>query len=64
MFKLENLPKDVKERIFDMYFVSGEDFMGFVNLKDEYEFDFEGHIASFESRNDLIQMVREAIKVS
>ena len=59
MFKLEKLPKDVKEKIEDIEFLSGEEFMGFVNLKDGWVFDWdESHIASFDSRNDLIDIVR------
>ena len=62
MAAIENLPKDVKERINDVYFVSGEDFMGFVDLKDEYILD-EMHTFSFKNRKDLIEIVREAEKV-
>lgn len=61
MFKLENLPKDVKEKINDMYFVTGEDFIGFVNLKDGWVFDWDvSHVAGFESRKDLIDIVRNS----
>ena len=64
MFKLERLPKDVREKINEIYFVSGEpDIIGFVDLKDEYEFDFEGHTTGFVSRLDLIEMVRDARRV-
>lgn len=61
MFKLENLPKDVREKIQDIEFTPEEDeVMGFVNLKDEWVFDWDGsHIEGFESRKDLIEIVRD-----
>lgn len=64
MFKLEKLPKDVREKIHDIDFTPDEDnVMGFVNLKDEYEFEHDGsHVEGFESRNDLIDLVRNYAK--
>lgn len=59
MFKLEKLPKDVREKIHDIDFTPNDNVMGFVNLKDGYEFEYDGsHVEGFESRNDLIELVR------
>ena len=62
MFKLENLPKDVREKIVDIDFTPDEeDVMGFVNLKDGWVFEWDGsHTEGFESRNDLIDIVRNS----
>ena len=63
-FNIEKLPKEIKEKINDVWFVSGEpEIIGFVDLKDEYEFDFEGHTTGFTSRQDLIDIVSEAKRV-
>lgn len=64
MFKLEKLPKDVREKIHDIDFTPDEpDVMGFVNLKDDYEFEWDNsHVETFESRNDLINLVRNYTK--
>ena len=59
MFKLENLPKDVQEKIYSIDFVDDEeDLIGFVNLKDNWAFEWGGHLEGFSSRKDLIEMVR------
>lgn len=57
MFKLENLPKDVREKIAVLEF--GDDVIGLVYLKlGEYEFDDGSRCEGFTSRNDLIDMIR------
>lgn len=60
MFRLKNLPKDVREKIALIEF--GDDFIddviGLVYLKNEYEFDDGSHCEGFTSRKDLIDMIR------
>lgn len=59
MFKLENLPKDVKEKIDYLDFVEEEDTLGFVYLKDGWCFEWDkSHCEGFNSRKDLIDIVR------
>ena len=63
MFKLENLPKDVKEKIYNITFTPDESFMGFVNLVDDWCFEWDGsHTENFTDRNDLIDIVRNWTK--
>lgn len=60
MFKLEKLPKDVREKIFSIEFVNDEeDLMGFVNLNDNWAFEWDGsHVERFKNKTDLIDIVR------
>lgn len=60
-FKLENLPKDVREKINYIDFTpEEEEIMGFVALKDGWCFDWDGsHIEGFSDRNDLISIIRD-----
>ena len=64
-FKLENLPKKVKERICSIEFADDliDNCIGLVNLKDNYEFDDGSHIEGFTNRKDLIEIVLSSYKV-
>lgn len=60
-FNLKSLPEDVKEKIHSLDFNVDEDdnVMGFVNLKDEYVFEWDNsHIEGFTDKEDLIDIVR------
>ena len=60
-FKLENLPKDVKEKISNIEFNQGKIFimMGWVRLKDDYVFEYDNtRNESFYNKKDLIGLVR------
>lgn len=69
MFKLENLPKDVREKICDIDFFEAWEReetgnMGIVYLEDGWMFDWdESHTSAFENRKDLIDIVRNYTKV-
>lgn len=60
MFKLQNLPKDVREKIHSIDFTPEEEhIIGFVNLKKGWVFDWDdSHVEGFSSRQDLIEIVR------
>ena len=62
-FKIENLPKDVKDKISFIQF--GDDFIddviGLVYLKQGLEFDDGSGCEGFTSRNDLIDMIRNDV---
>lgn len=62
-FKLENLPKDVREKIDSIYFGGENEFdeetLGECNLKDGWVIDGMYHIFTFSSRQDLIDTIRD-----
>lgn len=58
--KISELPEKYRDMIFELSFVNDEDFMGFVNLKDEYFFEDGSHVNAFESKEDLIDLLKEA----
>lgn len=66
MFKLENLPKDIRQKVnyiefYDTWERENTGNMGVVFLKDEFEFDWDNsHTTAFDSRNDLIDIVRNS----
>ena len=64
MFKLENLPKDVREKIHDIVATPNEEeIIGIVNLKDGFVFKWDdSHVTGFTSRQDLIDIVRTDTK--
>jgi predicted heme/steroid binding protein len=64
-FTLDQLPNDVKERLHSIDFESDliDDYIGMVNLKDEYEFGDGSHMEGFSSKKDLIKLVRSSHKV-
>lgn len=63
-FKLENLPKDVYDRVksiafYDDWEVEDTGNMGLVYLEEGYVFDFDmSSTAAFVNRKDLIDLVR------
>ena len=65
-FKLENLPKDVREKIYKIDFVepgemADENTIGECWLKDGWLFDGETHYASFNTRKELIEDIRSNV---
>ncbi len=67
-FKLENLPKDVREKIDTIVFASEGEFvddetLGECNLKDGYVIDGMYHWFTFNSRQELIDDIRENVEV-
>jgi len=59
MFKLKDLPKDVREKIDKIVFVKGENYLGEVYLDDGWVFEWtETHISNFDTKEELIDIVR------
>lgn len=66
-FKLENLPKDVREKIYEINFVgegemADENVIGECNLKDGWLLDGETHYFTFCSRQELIEDIRYSVE--
>ena len=65
-FSVENLPKDVREKIYCIHFVregemADEETLGECWLIDGWLFDGESHYASFNSRQELIDDIRSNV---
>jgi hypothetical protein len=65
-FNLNKLPKDIRARIHDIQWAQDEDDMrgalGQVSLNDEYALYDGSQLTAFESRADLINIVKHATR--
>jgi hypothetical protein len=63
-FDLNKLPTEVRARVHDIQWAQDEDDMcgalGQVNLNDEWEFYDNSQVTAFDSRIDLINLVKRA----